>query len=175
MRAIVTREFTLEPQVVAHAEEMFRVLADPAIYEYENEPPASIDWLRDRFRKLETRVSPDASEEWLNWVIRLPKSQLAGYVQATVHADGHAAIAYVLDSAHWGRGLAGRAVQAMLDELGERHEVRRFTAVFKRENLRSIRLLKRLGFHFPSLQNAVMPGIEPGEWWMEKPSQGIAP
>jgi hypothetical protein len=30
---------TLEPQVVAHAEEMFLVLSDPAIYEYEGQPP----------------------------------------------------------------------------------------------------------------------------------------
>jgi ribosomal-protein-alanine N-acetyltransferase len=154
---------------------MFLLLGDAALYVFENEPPASIEWLRQRFSRLESRQSPDGSQRWLNWVIRLPTSELAGYVQATVHADGHAAIAYVLGSAYWGRGLAGRAVQAMLDELMERYQVRRFTAVFKRENMRSMRLLERLGFHFPSLQDAVVLGIEPGEWLMEKTSQGVPP
>jgi ribosomal-protein-alanine N-acetyltransferase len=169
MRAIVTREFTLEPQTAAHAEEMFRVLADPAIYEYENEPPASVEWLRERFRKLETRRSPDGSEQRLNWVIRLPTSELAGYVQATVHADGRAAVAYVLASAHWGRGLASGAVRAMLVELAERHRVKRFTAVFKRGNLRSLRLLERLAFRFASPQDVALCGVEPDELLMETP------
>jgi hypothetical protein len=78
----------LEPQTVAHAEEMFEVLSDPAIYEFENEPPESLEWLRERYRKLETRRSADGTQHWLNWVIRLPTSELAGYVQATVHPDG---------------------------------------------------------------------------------------
>jgi ribosomal-protein-alanine N-acetyltransferase len=38
MRVIQTGNLTLEPQTTAHAEEMFAVLSDPAIYEYENEP-----------------------------------------------------------------------------------------------------------------------------------------
>jgi hypothetical protein len=33
MRIIATDRLRLEPQVATHAEEMFRVLADPAIYE----------------------------------------------------------------------------------------------------------------------------------------------
>jgi ribosomal-protein-alanine N-acetyltransferase len=117
MRVIETTSLTLEPQTTAHAEEMFVVLSDPAIYEYENEPPQSLEWLRARFAKLESRCSTDGEEQWLNWVIRLPASELVGYVQATVRANGHAAIAYELSSAYWGRGLAHAAVDAMIREL----------------------------------------------------------
>ena len=42
MQAIRADRLMLEPQVAAHAEEMFRVLSDPAIYEHENEPPATV-------------------------------------------------------------------------------------------------------------------------------------
>src|SRR5205085_9214771 len=119
MRIIETARLTLEPQTVAHAQAMFAVLSDLRIYEHENEPPSSLEWLRARFARLESRQSPDGSEQWLNWVIRLPTSELAGYVQATVHADGRAAIAYVLASRYWGRGLATQAVIAMIQELGE--------------------------------------------------------
>src|SRR6202162_6358079 len=124
MRIVETEGLTLEPQTVAHAEEMFAVLSDPAIYRYENEPPPSLEWLRARFTKLETRLSADGQEQWLNWVIRLPTSELIGYVQATVRGGGRAAIAYELSSAYWGRGLGRGAVKAMLSELVEHYKVR---------------------------------------------------
>ena len=88
MRVVETGSFTLEPQIAAHAEEMFVVLSDPAIYAHENQPPRSLEWLRTRFAKLETRLSADGREQWLNWVIRLPTSELIGYVQATIYPDG---------------------------------------------------------------------------------------
>lgn len=136
----------LEPQTAGHAEAMFEVLSDPAIYLHENQPPPSVDGLRERYRRLETRRSGDGTQQWLNWVIRLPGGELIGYVQATVKADGSAGIAYELASAHWGRGLARRAVEAMIGELLRRHGVSRLVAVAKATNARSIGLLQRLGF-----------------------------
>ncbi len=146
MRPIAAEGLVLEPQVAAHAEEMFVLLGDPRIYEHENQPPASLEWLRQRFTRLETRLSGDGSEQWLNWVVRLPDERLAGYLQASVRARGDALIAYVLGSEHWGKGIATRAVTAMLEELAARYGVRTVWAVLKRDNLRSRQLLDRLGF-----------------------------
>jgi RimJ/RimL family protein N-acetyltransferase len=146
MRTLETAALTLEPLTVRHADEMFAVLGDPAIYEYEHVPPASLEALRRRVAALPSRRSPDGSEGWLNWVIRLPSGAAIGYVQATVYPDRRAAIAYELGSAWWGRGLARRAVEAMLVELASQHGVRRLTAVLKQRNQRSLRLLERLGF-----------------------------
>ena len=168
MHVIETGSLTLEPQTAAHAQEMFAVLSDPAIYEYENEPPPSPEWLRVRFTQLESRRSADGQEQWLNWVIRLPTSELIGYVQATVDADGRAAIAYELSSAYWGRGLARRAVKAMISELGQHYQVRSLTAVFKRNNLRSMRLLERLGFSLASAVQHMKHQVEPGELLMQR-------
>jgi RimJ/RimL family protein N-acetyltransferase len=146
MRVIRTPRLVLEPQVHAHAEAMFDVLCDPAIYTHENAPPPSLEWLRERYRKLESRRSGDGREQWLNWVIRTGDGRLAGYVQATVQADGTASIAYEFGSAWWGQGLAGEAVAAMIDELHAHYRVRRLAAVFKTANTRSQRLLERQGF-----------------------------
>lgn len=163
MRTIDGGGFALEPQAAAHADAMFAVLSDPAIYEHENAPPESVEWLRTRFRRLESRRSADGRELWLNWVVRLPDGGLAGYVQATVRADGSAGIAYEFASAHWGRGLGTRCVQAMLAELREHYGVRTLTAVLKGGNARSLRLLVRLGFvPAPDAWRAVH-GVEPDE------------
>ena len=166
MRVIETGSLTLEPQTAAHAEEMFAVLSDPAIYEYENQPPPSLEWLHTRFTQLESRLSANGREQWLNWVVRLPTSELIGYVQATVHPNDRAAIAYELSSAYWGRGLARQAVQAMISELGGHYRVRSFSSVLKRENLRSMRLLERLGFSPASPERHVKHRVEPDELLM---------
>ncbi|WP_218081239.1 GNAT family N-acetyltransferase [Anthocerotibacter panamensis] len=166
MHVIRSERLTLEPQVAAHAEEMFVVLSDPAIYEYENEPPQSVEWLRTRFAKLETRQSADGREQWLNWIIRLPTSEPIGYVQASVRPSGQAFIAYELSSAHWGRGLGSEAVRAMIGELIESYGVRRVSAVFKRENRRSMHLLEKLGFGLASPEEHVARHVETGEWLM---------
>ena len=168
MRAIVTSGLSLEPQTAAHAEEMFVVLSDPAIYEYENRPPPSLEWLRERFARLESRSSADGSEQWLNWVIRLPTSELVGYVQATVKQNGQAAIAYELSSAYWGRGLARRAVQAMMTELADHYRAHTLTAVLKRENRRSLQLLERLGFSLASAKSHAELNLDPGEVLMHR-------
>ena len=120
MRSIATERLLLEPQVAAHAEEMFALLQDPAIYRYENEAPRSLELLRERFLRLESRVSADGAQTWLNWVVRLQGAGLIGFVQATIRPDGSADIAYVFGSAYWGRGLAYEAVHATLRALSAR-------------------------------------------------------
>lgn len=168
MRCIPTARLTLEPQVTAHAEAMFAMLQDPAIYVHENDPPASIEWLTERFRRLESRSSADRRELWLNWVLRHPTRGLIGFVQATVRGDASADIAYVLGSRSWGQGLASEAVQAMLGELAEYYNVRTLSAVLKRANVRSIRLLERLGFMLAAGDAALRDAIESDEVLMER-------
>ncbi|HYL25091.1 MAG TPA: GNAT family N-acetyltransferase [Burkholderiales bacterium] len=165
MRTVAARNVVLAPQVAEHAGEMFVVLGDPAIYEHENQPPASAEWLRERFARLESRRSPDGEQLWLNWVVRLRAGGLIGYVQATVLPTGRAAIAYVLASKYWGRGLAAEACRAMIAERAERYGVATAYAIFKRRNVRSARLLERLGFA-PALPESAGIDLEPDELLM---------
>jgi len=83
---------------------------------------------------------------WLNWVVRLRGGGLIGYVQATIYPKHRAGIAYEFASRYWGQGFAGEAARAMIEELAGRYQVRRLSAVLKRENRRSLGLLNSLGF-----------------------------
>jgi RimJ/RimL family protein N-acetyltransferase len=158
---------TLEPLTARHAPEMFVVLGDPAIYEFENEPPASEEWLERRYRFLEGRASPDGTQQWLNWVVRLPGGEAAGYVQATIHASGEASVAYELNSRYWRRGIAGSAVRVMLAELETTYSVRVFLAILKVANYRSMALLRSLGFT-PAGESQAVLQPDPGETVMVK-------
>jgi len=146
MRTVITSLCRLEPLVVAHAREMFAVLSDPAIYEFENSPPPSEAWLAQRYQRLETRGPIDGAEQWLNWGIRLNGDELAGYVQATVIPDGTSFVAYELNSRFWRRGIGSEAVHAILEEMRQRYSVHTFLAVLKARNYRSEGLLRKLGF-----------------------------
>ena len=170
MNTLHSARLRLEPQTTRHAAAMFQVLSDPAIYTYENQPPASLDALTQRFQRLEARQSPDGSQQWLNWVLRQRSDgELIGYVQATVQADGRALVAYELASRHWGQGLGSEAVQAMLDELAGPWQVRQALAVFKRANLRSMALLRRLGFTDAAADDEARATLEPDEQMMSRP------
>jgi RimJ/RimL family protein N-acetyltransferase len=170
MKPISNARLTLEPQTAAHAAEMFVVLCDPALYAFEGEPPESLEWLRARYARLESRQSKDGSQIWLNWVIRLPNGAAAGpaigFVQAAADRSGRAAIAYVLASAHWGRGLARLAVEMMIGELVDRHSVTRLFAELKRDNARSRHLLVSLGFYPATPAQILEQGVAADEIMM---------
>ncbi|KAF4530937.1 hypothetical protein B566_EDAN018968 [Ephemera danica] len=146
VRLLTTPLCTLEPQCAHHAAEMFGVLCDPAIYEFEGQPPPSPQHLAAAYARKESRLSPDGTEQWLNWVVRRPAGLLAGYVQATVLATAEAYIGYEFASAHWRQGLATAAVGAVLLELPAHYGVRTVVAVLKAANHRSLGLVRKLGF-----------------------------
>ncbi len=162
MRLLAAPPLILEPLEARHAGAMFSVLSDPAIYQYENHPPSSLEWLEDRYTRLETRASADGTELWLNWVVLLDH-QAIGYVQATVEPDGLAWIAYEFGSAYWGRGLASLATRAVIEELQDGYGVHTLLAELVAANHRSVRLLERIGFEPAGTELAMAHPVEPHE------------
>ncbi len=147
MNSIVAGSLELQPLTVAHAERMFEVLSDPALYEFlDSGPPPSVEHLRRVYRKLEARTSPNGTEAWLNWVIVDQPGQPLGYVQATITEPGRAWIAFVIGRASWGRGVARASTSAMLRELTATYGIQHFLACVEQANRRSIALLESLSF-----------------------------
>ena len=151
---------TLEPRSVAHAEELFPVLAETALYEFlDEEPPESIEALQQKLARSESRRSPDGSERWLNWVVRDASGCVAGYVQATIAANRETNVAYAIGKSFWGRGIASEAVAQMLAIVATEFGIKRFFIVAERENRRSIRLAERLGFSEVQSELATQRGV----------------
>ncbi|MEV0429773.1 GNAT family N-acetyltransferase [Micromonospora sp. NPDC050495] len=123
---IRTERLLLLPLLVAHAEEMAAVLADPRLHAFIGGSPADPAALRARYERL-VAGSPDPAVSWGNWVIRLADEEcLVGTVQATVTgpADGRTAeIAWVVGTPWQGRGIATEATRALIAWL-QRHGVR---------------------------------------------------
>ncbi|HSC99435.1 MAG TPA: GNAT family N-acetyltransferase, partial [Casimicrobiaceae bacterium] len=72
-----------------------------------------------------------------------------------------------------GHGYASEAVSAMLDELVGYYGVTSFTAVLKRDNLRSVHLLDRLGFAVAA-DSAGPHNLLPDEMLMRRPATRLS-
>lgn len=143
-----TERLRLEPLTHLHAAEYFVLLSDPRIFEFiPQDPPPAVDAVETRFRVLETRLSPDGEELWLNWVLRSKALGVCvGRVEATVCQDGSALLAYELDPEHWSQGFATEACGRVVDALFTSYGVTRIVAEVDTRNVASMRLLERLGF-----------------------------
>jgi ribosomal-protein-alanine N-acetyltransferase len=145
-RCLRTKRLVLEPLVVAHAPELFKPLRDERLYRYyAGQPPESIEELRVRFALLAKRQSPDGTEKWLNWVVRLRDGSIVGRMQATIRSN-HTLIGYDIFVPYWRRGYGKEAVRAMLEFLEIECAVKVVRAIVDSENVASIRLLESLGF-----------------------------
>ena len=112
---LATPRLDLTPLTADDADDLFPSLADPALGRFTGEaPPADVESLRSRFGRWERRRSPDGTELWLNWVVRLRDDDRAiGVLQATV-ADGETAIAWTIGRSFQHRGFATEAGSALL-------------------------------------------------------------
>lgn len=162
-----TERLRLEPMMESHAAEMFELASDPAMYRYvPQDPPESLEKLAARYKFLETRVSPDGAELWLNWIVRL-KSENAcvGVVQVTLPRDGRAQLAYEIGARYWRRGFATEACARVIEALFEQGAVE-VRAELDTRNEASIALLERLGFRRGALKKNAdhFKGSESDEW-----------
>jgi RimJ/RimL family protein N-acetyltransferase len=144
-RSVIEAErVRLVPLSSADADDMFDVLADVKLYEFTGGTPLSRAALRERYRHLEAWSSPDGSEVWANWIVRLRAEDVAiGFVQATIRASS-ADLAWVIGRAWQGQGYAGEAAEALAGWLG-RAGVTRLTAHIHPGHSASQRTARRAG------------------------------
>lgn len=139
-----TQHLRLEPLRIEHADEMTDVLADATLYAFTGGEPPQRDELRVRYQWQIRGRSPDGTEEWLNWIVRLAADRRAiGFVQATV-VDGRADVAWLIGVVWQGRGYATEAAQAMIDWLRLRG-VETITAHIHSDHAASAAVATRLG------------------------------
>lgn len=142
-------EITIRPLEVADAGAMFAELQDLRTCTFIDErPPESLEQLQKRYGVLCGGAPPERGERWLNWIILNAESDAPlGTLQATIdEKTQRASIAYMLLPKMWGRGIASRATQWLLDRLRDDYEVTEAQVEIHEHNARSLNLARRLGF-----------------------------
>jgi [ribosomal protein S5]-alanine N-acetyltransferase len=146
--ALKTPRLWIEPLIPAHAVRLYELFQDERLYEFiPQNPPASPQALEARYVALSSRRSPDGREAWLNWALRERLSgEYAGVLEATVHENLTATIAYMTFVPYQGRGLAAEACSRLLAHLFEDYRVSVVAAEIDTRNIASIALIEFLGF-----------------------------
>lgn len=135
-------ERVYEPLGPAHASVLFPVLGDARVWEHiQGSDGVSEDQMRLTYARRAAGPAR-AGERWLNHAVRLAGGPYLGRIEATVHPEGWAEVAYVFGLGHRGRGHARAAVRWLLEQL----EVDEVWACTTPLNTRSRRLLDALGF-----------------------------
>jgi RimJ/RimL family protein N-acetyltransferase len=121
---LTSPRLVLEPLRAEHADELAPVLDDALLHRFIGGAPLGLEELRARFERQARGRSPDGRDWWLNWVAREGASgRPVGTVQATVGAsepEPVAELAWVIASAHQGRGFAKEAMAVVVAWLRER-------------------------------------------------------
>ena len=117
-----TERLDLEPLVAEHAAELAPMLDDVALHTFTGGKPLSAASLAARYAQLARRRSPDGSQLWGNWVMRVRTTGVAaGTVQATLPAagpgTGPAVVAWVVAGQAQGRGYAKEAACSLVIRL----------------------------------------------------------
>ncbi len=160
---IATPRLRLEPLTAAHADAMFLPLQDDAIYRWISATaPSSVQALRERWARLESRVSPDGREAWLNWAVqRTSDGAYVGKIDVSIDdANTATNVGYIFFPAFWGQGLATEAVVAVVDHLIDMG-ITRLVATVTAGNAASARVLTKAGFAFSRVlpENDIIRGV----------------
>lgn len=155
-----TARLKFERLVAAHADELFEPLRDGQAFEHLDEAPAaSVVELAAGFARMAAGPPPARSDErWVNLAIRLTAAgTLIGRLQATLIGN-RAEVGFLIAPRFWSQGYASEAMPAFQDHLRQHEGIDAFWATTSPRNLRSIRLLKRLGYaespgHWPDLRS----------------------
>jgi [ribosomal protein S5]-alanine N-acetyltransferase len=148
-----TERLLLEPLMPEHAPLLKKYLADERLYRFiPQNAPASAEALEARYRKLSSRRSPDGSEVWLNFAMRLReegrllKATYVGTLEATVFPDRSAYLAYTVFVPFWRQGYAREGCARILRHLLDNYRVRVVVAEMDTRNAASVSLAEALGF-----------------------------
>ncbi|MBA2712082.1 MAG: GNAT family N-acetyltransferase [Rubrobacteraceae bacterium] len=149
-----TPRLLLEPLRPDHASMLYEQLQDERLHRFiPQDPPASPQALEDRYGFLLSRRSPDGREAWLNWAVRVRISgDYAGTIEATVHENLEATIAYTVFVPYQRQGFAAEACGRLLGHLFDDYQGGVAAAEIDTRNVASIALVESLGFRRVAFQ-----------------------
>jgi RimJ/RimL family protein N-acetyltransferase len=107
---------------------------------------SGLDQLRTVYAQRETRTSHDGRQIWLNWVLHTRGEALVRCFQPSIDAPHNLWVGYVVASRDWRHGYARESAGAMIGHLAKNYVITAYKAVVDENNLRSIRVLKKLAF-----------------------------
>jgi predicted acetyltransferase len=149
-RTITSERLTLEPLTEHHADSLFPVLSDPALWTYagereEERAPQSLQTLRDLYRRFEVRRADNGKYLLCSWAVLNGGNPIGFVIGPFDPLTRRATLGYVIGRPWWSKGFATEAVSVVVSHFianGGRH----VRAMVDRGNVASLRVLVKCGF-----------------------------
>ncbi len=153
--AFSTQRLVIEPLFSYHADLLFESMQNEKIYDWiSSRPPESFDHLKLYWKKLESRLSQNKDEAWLNWVVRRASDgAYIGKLDADINIENIATnIGYLFFPDYWGNGYASESVIGLTKHLANNSITKMFATVTL-GNEASYRVLEKSGYK----RNRIIP------------------
>jgi len=143
----------MEPIQVSHAKEMYQGYLNETVYEFiESSPPENLEWLEEKFRRIEKREFINRKGEKLllfDWAIRLKSDhRIAGTAEYTVYEDGSCNVAYVLFEDFWRKGIGFEAMERSFQYMKASFPINKFIIECDSLNVASMKIAMKLNFQY---------------------------
>ncbi|MFL5812179.1 MAG: GNAT family N-acetyltransferase [Bdellovibrionia bacterium] len=148
MTFLYTSRLRLEPLLTAHADRLFVLFQDPALYAFISRTvPTDLSEFRKGIEFLEGRTSYDGKEHWLNWVsFTQDTGEIVGKIEITIEKDmGVAYLAYTTFRKFWGQGYAKEACAEVIRHVLDDWKTTKIVIEMDVRNMASVRLAESLG------------------------------
>ncbi len=126
--------------------EFFQYRSMPEVYQYQGWRPKNIEEI-ERFINENVSICPNTRNTWLQLAVCLKEGQLIGDIGIHfIEDDYQIEIGYTLSPRYQGNGYAVEAVKAIINYCFTVFKKHRITASVDPDNLKSIKLLQKIGF-----------------------------
>ena len=141
----VSDNLTIRTLLSQDSEALFRYRSLPEVCRYQSWHPKTLAEV-EAFLKSNERVALHTVGKWLQLAICLPDGTLIGDIGLHFLDADQMEIGYTLSPVVQGRGYATQAVRAIVNEAFTVWGKHRIQASVDPDNIKSVRLLERLGF-----------------------------
>jgi [ribosomal protein S5]-alanine N-acetyltransferase len=148
MRKLLTARLDLIPVDESNARNLWRVLQQPNLREFQDIPRVSVEEFERQVRTRPSRFAPGSIGRF-EWLIHERQGGAdAGWVSVRINdrTRDHAELGYSLVSSARHKGFAREALSALVDETFKATELAELHACTVPENLPSRHVLENLGF-----------------------------
>lgn len=148
MRRLITERLDLAPVDDSNARNLWRVLQQPNLREFQDIPRISVEEFERQVRTRPSRFAPNVVGRF-EWLIRERQTnEDIGWVSVRINdrTRDHAELGYSLITTARQKGYAREALCALVDEIFAATELAEIHACTVPENLSSRQVLEGLGF-----------------------------
>ena len=150
MQILDTDRLVLRHQTLSDLESLFALYRDPEVTRFIPDAPRTYEAARE---ELEWHMHGHRERPELGlWATVLKETNAfigrCGLLPCMIDGQDEVEVAYLIDRAHWGRGLGTEAARAIMDYGFERLNLPRLICLIERENRASIRAAEKIGMAF---------------------------